>query len=188
MAYGKNVIERAKSLYILGDASKDFSDGGLNYEQIASILKTDYPKITSNTIKNWAETPDEHNETWEDKRKRKLQQVEQKMLAKADSRYEIMYSQVSKLSDLVYDNIEKKLTDSSINTTVNDFVGLQKFILHLEEAKNRQWNPNGIAEQLLKVFYSDKKVAKVLDERMPLLAPKIYAILNEKPQEKEVTE
>lgn len=68
---------------------------------------------------------------------------------------------------------------------MSEFLQLAKFEIQLEDYEKQNWNPEGIAEKLLNVFYSDPKIKKILEERMPLLLPKIYQILG-KTIEKEI--
>ncbi|UPY80743.1 hypothetical protein FH581_021920 [Leptospira weilii] len=50
MSYSKVLKRRAYNLFVIS---------GYNPEQIASALKTEYPKLTANTIRNWLSEVDE---------------------------------------------------------------------------------------------------------------------------------
>ncbi|WP_017852011.1 hypothetical protein ACO1KB_19190 [Leptospira interrogans serovar Szwajizak] len=58
MAYSENVKHRAYTLFLMGK----------NAEQIESILKPEFPKISANTIRSWAETKDTNGKNWSDSR------------------------------------------------------------------------------------------------------------------------
>lgn len=58
MAYSENVKQRAYTLFLVGK----------NAEQIEGLLKTEFPKISANTIRKWSETKDSTNKTWSDYR------------------------------------------------------------------------------------------------------------------------
>ncbi|MBW0432284.1 hypothetical protein HGB47_01500 [Leptospira yasudae] len=58
MAYSENVKHRAYTLFLVGK----------NAEQIEGLLKTEFPKISANTIRKWAEKKDSTGKTWFDNR------------------------------------------------------------------------------------------------------------------------
>nr|WP_100764706.1 hypothetical protein [Leptospira ellisii]PJZ94012.1 hypothetical protein CH379_04740 [Leptospira ellisii] len=58
MAYSENEKHRAYTLFLVGK----------NAEQIEAILKPEFPKISANTIRKWAEKKDSTNKNWSDYR------------------------------------------------------------------------------------------------------------------------
>ncbi|MCL8268163.1 hypothetical protein M9Y82_16325 [Leptospira weilii] len=58
MAYSENVKHRAYTLFLVGK----------NAEQIEAVLKPEFPKISANTIRSWAEAKDQSGKNWFDSR------------------------------------------------------------------------------------------------------------------------
>ncbi|WP_016759393.1 hypothetical protein [Leptospira weilii] len=69
MAYGDAIKNRAYTLFLVGN----------NPEQIEATLKQDFPKLSSNTIRKWADTPDSEGMTWENRRE-EVHQVTRKRI------------------------------------------------------------------------------------------------------------
>ncbi|MDI7213803.1 hypothetical protein [Leptospira santarosai] len=76
MSYSKILKRRAYNLFVIS---------GYNPEQIASALKPEYPKITSNTIRNWlSEIDDSTGTTAEQDREKTLLNAKNEALKEAE--------------------------------------------------------------------------------------------------------
>ena len=159
---------------------------GLTCEAIAKVLKTEYPKITGVTIRKWADAKNQTNETWDDIKNRKLQLDERRILKTETSKRRILINQVAELQEKMRLQIMREMEEGSAKVSPADLFNFAKFGIALEEQEKQNWNPDGIAEKLLNILYSNKKVKKVLEDNMIFLLPQINALFGKTNVEKEV--
>jgi hypothetical protein len=179
MAYPLHIIERAKTMFI---------QQGMTCESIAKVLQTDGYKITGVTVKAWSRKKNNFGETWEDILNRKMQIDERRLLKEQTTKRKQIFNQVAEIHDAAFRSIQKEIEKGKTKFGLRDFELIAKFMLQLEDQEKQSWNPDGVAEQLLKILYSDPQIKKVLDKRMPLLLPKIYEVLGKANMEKPVNE
>ncbi|EMN91305.1 hypothetical protein [Leptospira weilii] len=162
MAYSEGVKNRAYTLFLIGK----------NPEQIASILKADDSKISANTIRRWAETPDgpePHGETWYQKRvqvdqasKQRIQEAATNERSKIKSTTSLMLGAVQNaFLDKAGEMIGKAKDPVSLGYL---WQSLAKQSLLLEESENGAIDLIELSRTLLDVFNLGPKTKKALKE------------------------
>ncbi|ULH29046.1 hypothetical protein FH581_017100 (plasmid) [Leptospira weilii] len=169
MAYdGKDKL-RARILYI----------SGKNPEQIAEILKPDFPKLSANTIRKWAATKDEFDRTWDDYR----EETNHVINVKAQDQITDMRSKIKANNAMIMDAIFNSVIDKTGKMILQakdptNLLSLWRLyakdqISH-EEHDDSSINIREIALTLFQLFMSGTKTKKALKEEWGLHQQNLY--------------
>ncbi|WP_061285948.1 hypothetical protein [Leptospira interrogans] len=169
MAYEGKARLRARILYI----------GGKNPEQIEEILKTDFPKISANTIRRWAKEKDEFNKTWDDYR----EETNNVINIKAQDQITDMRSKIKTNNAMIMDAIFNSVIDQTGKMILQakdptNLLSLWRLyakdqISH-EERDDSSLNIRDIALTLFTLFMSGTKTKKALKEEWDLHQQNLY--------------
>ncbi|ULH30035.1 hypothetical protein [Leptospira weilii] len=142
MSYSKILKRRAYNLFVIS---------GYNPEQIASALKTEYPKLTANTIRNWLSEIDETTGTTaEQDREKALLNARNEALKEA----EISLTTLRVNTVRAFKAIKSQIFDSQGNLTIefksgegalNTFRGLMNDIERMLEKEKERVEPVEVA-------------------------------------------
>ncbi|WP_061224005.1 hypothetical protein [Leptospira weilii] len=142
MSYSKILKRRAYNLFVIS---------GYNPEQIASALKTEYPKLTANTIRNWLSEIDETTGTTaEQDREKALLNARNEALKEA----EISLTTLRVNTVRTFKAIKSQIFDSQGNLTIefksgegalNTFRGLMNDIERMLEKEKERVEPVEVA-------------------------------------------
>ncbi|WP_036072675.1 hypothetical protein [Leptospira noguchii] len=167
MSYSKAVQRRAYNLYVIS---------GYNPEQIASTLKPEYPKITSNTIRNWlSEIDDSTGTNAEQDREQALLNAKNEALKDA----EISLTTLRVNTVRTFKAIKNQIFDKQGNLTVefksgegalNTFRGLMNDIERMLEKEKERVEPVEIARGVHRAIKSTPQLHTFLKEN-----PKIFS-------------
>ncbi|KAA1291791.1 hypothetical protein ACO1J6_11970 [Leptospira interrogans serovar Hebdomadis] len=169
MAYEGKARLRARILYI----------GGKNPEQIEEILKTDFPKISANTIRRWAKEKDEFNKTWDDYR----EETNNVINIKAQDQITDMRSKIKANNAMIMDAIFNSVIDQTGKMILQakdptNLLSLWRLyakdqISH-EERDDGSLNIREIALTLFTLFMSGTETKKALKKEWGLHQQNLY--------------
>ncbi|EMO76168.1 hypothetical protein LEP1GSC127_3503 [Leptospira kirschneri str. 200801925] len=176
MSYPKAAERRAYNLSVIS---------GYNPEQIASVLKADYPKITSNTIRNWLSKVDETTGTTA------LQDREKALLnAKNEALKEAEISLTTLRLNTVrtFKAIKGQIFDKEGNLTIefksgegalNTFRGLMNDIERMLEKEKERIEPVEVARGVHRAIKGTPKLNKFFQSNPEVLSQYIANIKRE---------
>lgn len=168
MAYGESVKTRAMALFLMGK----------NPEQIEKVLKPDFPKISANTIRKWAETPNAIGETWEDTKVQMEHVSRQKIKEEISSERTKLRIRNSTLLNAVYEKIVdesgKMIKDAKDPVQLGYlFKSLATFHLDLEDQDQDNISPIEVAHTLFDLLNQNPKVCRAMKEEWSKIKPKL---------------
>ncbi|MBE7413368.1 MAG: hypothetical protein HS129_15125 [Leptospiraceae bacterium] len=168
--YNQSVINRAFNLFLLGN----------NPEQIEGILKSDFPKITANTIRNWAEKPDALGEVWEDKRKAVDNAARKRIIDQASTQRSKIFAKTDTLINAAYNQIVDESGKAIVEAKTLEgmlyaFKAISEFQLKLEKDEESGFSPMQSAEILLEVLNEIPSVRKAIKTAWPEIQRKLTA-------------
>jgi len=171
MAYKDTIKLRAYTLYLQG----------LNFEQIASQLRKDFgiAKLRGQTIKSWAEKPDEDGKTWEHHRSR----VRDALRRSAEEAYKTRYAEIRAKAETIQEALYAQLIDEkakikSFEGAVYAFKGISEFVINLSEMEHNNQHPLIIIQAMLEVFQEIPAVRKAIKDNWALIAKEIQGRLS----------
>jgi hypothetical protein len=167
MAYKDTIKLRAYTLYLQG----------LNFEQIATQLRKDFGLTTlrGQTIKSWAEKPDEDGKTWEYHRSR----VRDALRQSAEKAYKTKYAEIRAKAETIQEALyaqlidEKKAQIKSFEGAVYAFKGISEFVINLSEMEQNNQHPLVIIQAMLEVFQEIPAVRKAIKDNWAHIAKEI---------------
>lgn len=154
---------------------------GLNYERIAAQLKKDFdlPKLRGQTVKTWAEKPDDDGHTWEEHRAK----VRASMRQNTDEAYRTRYAEIRAKAETIQEALYDQLTDEkrakikSFEGAVYAFKGISEFVISLSEMEHNNQHPVIIVQAMLEVFREIPAVRKAIKDNWERIAREIQARL-----------
>ncbi|WP_061235216.1 hypothetical protein [Leptospira weilii] len=162
MSYSKILKRRAYNLFVIS---------GYNPEQIASALKTEYPKLTANTIRNWLSEIDETTGTTaEQDREKALLNARNEALKEA----EISLTTLRVNTVRTFKAIKSQIFDSQGNLTIefksgegalNTFRGLMNDIERMLEKEKERVEPVEVARGVHRAIKSTPELNAFLKSR-----------------------
>lgn len=178
MAYGINVRERAFALFLMGQ----------NPEQIADSLRQEYPTLSANTVRSWADDADDHGETWMDRRaavdaaaKRRVEESAASERARARMRTSTLAEAL--YMELLSENAPKVKTREG---GAHAFLAIENMAIRLEDENEERFSPFAAADALMDALNADPEVRKVLKARWPVVSKLIAAKMNLLTQTREI--
>ncbi|EMJ66236.1 hypothetical protein [Leptospira sp. P2653] len=176
MSYSKILKRRAYNLFVIS---------GYNPEQIASALKTEYPKLTANTIRNWLSEIDETTGTTaEQDREKALLNARNEALKEA----EISLTTLRVNTVRAFKAIKSQIFDSQGNLTIefksgegalNTFRGLMNDIERMLEKEKERVEPVEVARGVHRAIKSTPKLNKFFQSNPEVLSQYIANIKRE---------
>lgn len=171
MAYKDTVKLRAYTLYLQG----------LNFEQISSQLKKDFnlPKLRGQTIKSWAEKPDDDGRTWDEHRSR----VRESMRQNAEESYRTRYAEIRAKAETISEKLYDQLLDETVKIksyegAIYAFKGISEFVINLSEMEHNSQHPVIIVQAMLEVFREIPAVRKAIKDNWARIAREIQGRLS----------
>ncbi|EKP13288.1 hypothetical protein [Leptospira borgpetersenii] len=176
MSYSKVLKRRAYNLYVIS---------GYNPEQITSALKPEYPKITSNTIRNWLTEIDETTGTTaEQDREKTLLNAKNEALKEA----EISLTTLRVNTVRTFKAIKNQIFDTQGNLKVefksgegalNTFRGLMNDIERMLEKEKERVEPVEVARGVHRAIKGTPKLNKFFQSNPEVLSQYIANIKRE---------
>ena len=136
MAYARGIRERAKTLFLVG----------YNAEDIANLLRADFPTLSANTILAWAREPDDRGLTWEDYRNSVELEVQKNTMNNVVGHQTQTAAQLAELTNKFYKRLTNSIGDGSKAATNPEqvayaFIAMAKFGLSLSNDSSVKWEP-----------------------------------------------
>ncbi|WP_061217723.1 hypothetical protein [Leptospira weilii] len=176
MSYSKILKRRAYNLFVIS---------GYNPEQIASALKTEYPKLTANTIRNWLSEIDETTGTTaEQDREQALLNARNEALKEA----EISLTTLRVNTVRAFKAIKKEIFNEDGNLSIsfksgegalNTFRGLMNDIERMLEKEKERIEPVEVARGVHRAIKGTPKLNKFFQSNPEVLSQYIANIKRE---------
>ena len=172
--YPTSVKTRARNLYIVK---------GMSCEAIANLLKKEYPKINSNTIRKWSEEKIKGQRTWAQEKNAVEVDVVERVHEATVSRITEIRSKAKILSDEVF----KKLVDKnapeakSYEGLVYAFKAMASFEAQLakQEGESGKLSPMQVIQVILQIFQSIPTVRKSIEDNWKVISERMHQQLLE---------
>jgi len=173
--YPSSVKTRARNLYIVK---------GMSCEAIANLLKKEYPKISSNTVRKWSEEKIKGQRTWVDEKNSVEVDVVERVHEATVSRITEIRSKTRILTEETFKRLIDKNAPGAkswegLVYAFKAIAGLEVQLAKEEEGAANNLSPAQVIQIILSIFQSIPSVRREIEANWKVISERMHQQLLE---------
>jgi hypothetical protein len=180
MAHAEKIKLRAFYLYLTGDAG--------SWEEIARRIRAEFGTKTGGvTIARWAEEPDDHGETWEDRRRAIAAKLRTEAETEARDRLSEIQDESRQIGDRLRDQIMAEAAPKikDLPSAIYALRHIREFEMLMDQKRTGKMSPVMVVQMLLQTFQEIPEIRNPIQKHWNRVMDAVQTRLLEAPNGEE---